>query len=78
MPQLSIDELTKLAARALEKAGASTSMALASAKALVAAEMEGLTGHGCRASRCTANSCVKGAPTARPKPGLSERKVRPV
>ena len=46
MPQLSVDDLTQLAARALETAGASTSMALASAKALVAAEMEGLTGHG--------------------------------
>lgn len=46
MPRLSIDELAQLAARALEKAGASTSMALATAKALLAAEMEGLTGHG--------------------------------
>ena len=46
MPRLTIGELTVLAARALENAGASTSMALATAMALLAAEMEGLTGHG--------------------------------
>lgn len=46
MPRLTIDELTRLAARALEKAGASASMALATARALAAADMEGLSGHG--------------------------------
>ena len=46
MPRLSIDELTPLVAAALEKAGASPAMACAAATALVAAEMEGLSGHG--------------------------------
>ena len=44
--RLSIDELTQLAACVLEKAGAASAMAQAAAKALVAAEMEGLAGHG--------------------------------
>lgn len=42
----SIDDLTLLAAKALEHAGASQTMAAATAKALVAAEAEGLSGHG--------------------------------
>ncbi|OGA02429.1 MAG: sulfolactate dehydrogenase [Betaproteobacteria bacterium RIFCSPLOWO2_02_64_14] len=42
----SIDEVTNLAARALRRAGASRAMADATAAALVAAEMEGLSGHG--------------------------------
>jgi (2R)-3-sulfolactate dehydrogenase (NADP+) len=46
MPRLSIEELTQLAAAALRKAGASDAMADAAAKALVAAETEGLAGHG--------------------------------
>lgn len=44
--RLSIDELTQLAARALKKAGASQSMALATARALVAADRDGLATHG--------------------------------
>ena len=46
MPRLSIDELTRLSIRALESSGASPSMAMATAAALVAAEAEGLSGHG--------------------------------
>jgi (2R)-3-sulfolactate dehydrogenase (NADP+) len=42
----SADELTQLAVRALKRAGASHPLARATAEALVAAEMEGLTGHG--------------------------------
>ena len=42
----SIEELTQLATRALKKAGASKAMAQATAAALVAAESEGLAGHG--------------------------------
>jgi (2R)-3-sulfolactate dehydrogenase (NADP+) len=42
----SVDELTQLAARALKRAGASKAAAQATAQALVAAEMEGLSGHG--------------------------------
>jgi (2R)-3-sulfolactate dehydrogenase (NADP+) len=46
MPRCTIDELTQLAARALKKAGASKAMADMTAAALVAAEAEGLAGHG--------------------------------
>jgi len=41
-----VDELTQLAARALKRAGASKAAAQATAQALVAAEAEGLSGHG--------------------------------
>ena len=44
--RLTVDELTALAARALQRAGASKAMADATAAALVAAESEGLSGHG--------------------------------
>src|SRR5436190_20566529 len=46
MPNLTIDDVTDLVTRALKRAGASKSMALAAATALVAAEAEGLGGHG--------------------------------
>ena len=46
MPRLSIEELTRIATAALDKAGASSAMAAATARALVAAEMAGLGGHG--------------------------------
>ena len=46
MPQLSLEKLTALTTRALKRAGASKAMAHASAQALVAAEAEGLGGHG--------------------------------
>jgi (2R)-3-sulfolactate dehydrogenase (NADP+) len=44
--KLLVDELTQLAARALKRAGASRAIAQATAAALVAAESEGLAGHG--------------------------------
>lgn len=44
--RLSVDELTRLATRALKRAGASKSMARSTAQALVAADMEGLPTHG--------------------------------
>jgi (2R)-3-sulfolactate dehydrogenase (NADP+) len=46
MSRFSVAELTQLATGVLEKAGAAPAMAQAAAKALVAAEMEGLAGHG--------------------------------
>ena len=46
MPNVALDELTDLAVRALKRAGASKPMATATAQALVAAEAEGLPGHG--------------------------------
>jgi (2R)-3-sulfolactate dehydrogenase (NADP+) len=44
--KVSINELTQIASAALKKAGASRAMAQATAQALVAAEAEGLAGHG--------------------------------
>lgn len=46
MPRASIDELTALAKRALERAGAAAAMADATARALVAADAQGLASHG--------------------------------
>ena len=46
MPRVALSELTVLASRALERAGASRAMADATAKALVAAEAQGLASHG--------------------------------
>lgn len=46
MPKVTLEELTALTVRALEKAGASHTMAQATADALIAAEAEGLSGHG--------------------------------
>ncbi len=46
MPVLSIDELTAHASRALEAAGATPRAALAAARALVAADAQGLSSHG--------------------------------
>jgi (2R)-3-sulfolactate dehydrogenase (NADP+) len=46
VPKLSIDDAVQLAARALKRAGAARPMAQATAAALVAAESQGLAGHG--------------------------------
>ncbi len=46
MANLSLDELRALAARALEACGASAAMAVSTAKALVAADAQGLASHG--------------------------------
>jgi (2R)-3-sulfolactate dehydrogenase (NADP+) len=46
MPRASVDKLTVLAQRALERAGAGVAMAAATARALIAAEAQGLASHG--------------------------------
>lgn len=46
MAQIGLDALSGLSVRALERAGASPGMALTTARALVAAEAEGLASHG--------------------------------
>jgi (2R)-3-sulfolactate dehydrogenase (NADP+) len=46
MPKVQLDELTRLATRALERAGAGAAMADATATALVAADAQGLASHG--------------------------------
>lgn len=67
--KLPIEELTQLAARALKKAGASKAMAQATAAALVAAESEGLAGHGLArvAQYCTHLRQGRADGKARPK-----------
>jgi (2R)-3-sulfolactate dehydrogenase (NADP+) len=46
MPKIQREELTRLAARALERAGAHAGMAESTARALVAADAQGLASHG--------------------------------
>jgi (2R)-3-sulfolactate dehydrogenase (NADP+) len=46
MPKVDVSELTALATRALERAGAGTGMAEVTARALVAADAQGLASHG--------------------------------
>ena len=46
MPRVSVNELTSLATRALERAGAGAAMAESTARALVAAEAQGMASHG--------------------------------
>jgi len=74
MPKISIEELTDLTARALKRAGASKSMALAAAKALVAAETEGLAGHGVSRTALYAQHVREGRVDGRAKPAIVKRK----
>ena len=69
MPRLTMEEATVLATRALRKAGASRPMAVAAAQALVAAEAEGLAGHGLARVALYAQHLKEGRTdgTARPK-----------
>ena len=74
MPTLSIDELTDLAARGLKRAGASKSMALAAAKALVAADTEGLATHGASRVALYAQHVREGRVDGKAKPKIVKRK----
>lgn len=74
MPRLTIEELTQLSARALMKAGASRPMALAAAKALIAAEMEGLSGHGVSRVALYAQHLRDGRANGRAKARVVKRK----
>jgi (2R)-3-sulfolactate dehydrogenase (NADP+) len=74
MPYLNIDALTILATRALNRAGASKSMALAAAKALVAADTEGLATHGVSRVALYAQHLREGRVDGKAKPGLVKRK----
>jgi (2R)-3-sulfolactate dehydrogenase (NADP+) len=70
----SVDELTKLAARALKRAGASYSMAQATAAALVAAEMEGLSGHGLSRVALYSEHLRQGRADGKARPKIVKRK----
>jgi (2R)-3-sulfolactate dehydrogenase (NADP+) len=74
MPTFPADQLTKLAVRALKKAGASTPMARMTAEALVAAEMEGLTGHGLSRVALYAQHVREGRTDGAAKPLVVRRK----
>jgi (2R)-3-sulfolactate dehydrogenase (NADP+) len=74
MPTLSIEALTILASRALNRAGASKSMALAAAKALVAADTEGLATHGVSRVALYAQHLREGRVDGKAKPGIVKRK----
>jgi (2R)-3-sulfolactate dehydrogenase (NADP+) len=74
MPQIAVDELTALAARALRKAGASNANALATARALVAADMEGLSGHGVSRVALYVQHLKEGRADGRARPSVVKRK----
>ena len=70
----SIEEITTLAVRALKRAGASRAMAQATAQALVAAEMEGLTGHGLSRVPLYCQQLREGRADGKAKPKLVKKK----
>src|SRR2546423_6439244 len=74
MPILTIDQLTELAARGLKRAGASKAMALAAAKALVAAEAEGLSTHGLARAGLYAQHLREGRVDGKAKAKIVKRK----
>lgn len=74
MPVLTIDTLTELATRALKRAGASKSAALAAANALVAADSEGLSGHGVSRVALYAQHVREGRVNGKARPKIVKRK----
>jgi (2R)-3-sulfolactate dehydrogenase (NADP+) len=74
MPKLTIEQLTDLAARALNRAGASRSMSLAAAKALVAADSEGLATHGASRVALYSQHLREGRVDGKAKPKIVKRK----
>lgn len=69
-----VDELAQLAARALKRAGASTAAAQATAQALVAAELEGLSGHGLSRVALYAQHLREGRVDGKAKPRIVKKK----
>jgi (2R)-3-sulfolactate dehydrogenase (NADP+) len=74
MPKLDIDELTQLTMRVLQRAGASKSMALGAAQALVSAESEGLATHGVSRASLYAQHVREGRVNGKAKPKILKRK----
>jgi len=70
----SVDELTALAVRVLKRAGASKAMAQAAVEALVAAEMEGLAGHGLSRVALYAQHLREGRADGKAKPKVIRKK----
>jgi (2R)-3-sulfolactate dehydrogenase (NADP+) len=69
-----VEELTDLTARALQRAGASRSMSIATAKALVAGDSEGLSGHGVSRTALYAQHLREGRVDGKAKPKVVKRK----
>ncbi|MDH5534986.1 MAG: Ldh family oxidoreductase [Betaproteobacteria bacterium] len=74
MPRISVDELTTLVIHALKRAGASKAMAEATAGALVAAEAEGLSGHGISRVALYAQHLCEGRADGKARPKIVKRK----
>ncbi|HYH42605.1 MAG TPA: Ldh family oxidoreductase [Burkholderiales bacterium] len=74
MPNISISDLTDLTARALKRAGASKSTAFATARALVAADTEGLSGHGVSRTALYAQHLREGRVDGKAKAAIVKRK----
>ena len=72
--RLSVEEATTLAARALKRAGASRAMAQATAEALVAAEAEGLSGHGLSRVALYCDHLRQGRADGKARPRVIRRK----
>ena len=74
MSRLTVEELTALVARALKCAGASGAMADATARALVAAEMAGLGGHGLSRVQLYAQHVKEGRASGVAEPRIAHEK----
>ncbi len=74
MPTFPADQLMKLAVRALKQAGASTPTARMTGEALIAAEMEGLGGHGLSRVALYAQHLREGRADGAAKPLVVRRK----
>ena len=74
MPTLTLEKLTELTARALKRAGASKAMADTTARALVAAEAEGLGGHGLSRVALYCQHLREGRANGKARPKIIKRK----
>ncbi|MBM3343027.1 MAG: Ldh family oxidoreductase [Betaproteobacteria bacterium] len=74
MPIVSLEEITNLTIRALKRAGASKLMAQTTAQALVAAEAEGLGGHGLSRAALYCQHLREGRANGKVKPKVIKRK----
>lgn len=74
MAVISPDDLHRLIARALKRAGASASVARITADALVAADMEGLPGHGASRVSLYATHLREGRADGKAKPAVIRKK----
>ncbi len=70
MPNVTLDELTDLVARARKRVGAAKAVATATAQALVAAEAEGLPGHGLSRVALYAQHLREGRADGKAKPKI--------